>query len=72
MMTSEQTDARIGRRMNVLTNTLLRFHRRAVGDLLDAGDDELIAGLEATLDDVIVALEFADLHRPLVRDETLA
>src|SRR6185437_6574018 len=71
MMTSEQTDARIGRRMKVLTNTLLRLHRRAVRDLLDAGRDQLIARLQPALDNVVVALDVADRQRPLPCDESL-
>ena len=65
MRTSEQTDARIGRRMKVSTNIagLLGLHRRAVADLLDAGDDQLVARLEAARDDVVVAEQLADLDR---------
>src|SRR5690349_10139026 len=67
MSTSEQTEARIGRRMKTSTNmtaALLRFHRGAVAQLLHARDDDAIAGLEAARHHVIVALDFTELHRP--------
>src|SRR5215472_3071004 len=76
MMTSEQTDAMIGRLMNVFTNIrcarLLSLHRYAVGDLLDARHNELIAGLQSAFHDVVVALDLADFHRALMRDQALA
>src|SRR4029079_8350849 len=72
MMTSEHTDARMRRWMKVLTNMwLLRLHGRAVRDLLDARDDQLVARLQAALDHVIVAFHLAELYRPLPRDQPL-
>src|SRR5687767_11005140 len=76
MMTSEHTLARIGRRMKTSESKLLALSRRgrggradldrrAVTDLLHAGDDELLALLEARLDDVVVADDGAGLDRAL-------
>ena len=61
MTISEQTVARIGRLMKSVAEHLLAAsrapaspgrlaappHGRAVADLLDAGDDDLVAGLQA-------------------------
>ena len=62
--------------MKVLTNMALYlrfgFHRRAVADLLDAGDDQRSPGFQAALHDVVVADDLADLHRTLPRDEALS
>jgi hypothetical protein len=45
MMTSEQTDARIGRLMKGIDeHALLGLTGRAVGDLLDAADDQRSPG----------------------------
>src|SRR5688572_1989235 len=69
MRTSEQTDARIGRRMKVSTTSSLGLDRGAVADLLDAGHDHLLARLEPAGDGVVVANQLAHLHRPLARDQ---
>src|SRR5262245_47958173 len=65
----------MGRRMKVSTIALsgsidsFRLDRRAVGDLLHSGDDHAVAGFQTSADDVIVAEELADLHRPLPGNE---
>src|SRR5512145_2290786 len=75
-ISSEQTLARIGRRMKTSESTLLALraragsgraerHRGAVGDLLQAGDDQLLAGLQPRLQDVVVADDGADVDRSL-------
>ena len=51
---------------------LFGLDRRAVADLLDAGDDHLFARLQPAGDDVVVAEHLADLHRPLPRDQTVS
>src|SRR4026207_1753721 len=61
MMTSEHTDARIGRRMNVLTNMLFRLDGCALGNLLDAGHDQLVPRLQPGFHDVVVPFDLADL-----------
>src|SRR5687768_8318728 len=75
-ITSEQTVARIGRRMNVSTNmavvpALTGIDRRAVADFLDVGHDHSLAGGEAAADDVILADDVAERHRLLPRHESL-
>src|SRR5262245_22816711 len=72
-ITSEQTAARIGRRMNVSTNMWrsTRLHGGAVADLLYVGDDHPIARDEAAPDDVVVAGDGPDSYRLLTRDEPL-
>src|SRR5947208_269072 len=86
MITSEQTLARIGRRMKVSTNTgirdwglgirgglgrrrrrprALRRDWRAVGELLRAGDDDTLAGLDALEHRIVVAGDRADLDGAL-------
>src|SRR5258705_3709334 len=82
MMTSEQTVARMGRRMKVSTNMRyqvsgvrfqevsgLRFHRHAVLQLLDVRNDHLLALLDAAPDDIAVANQIADRDRLLPRDD---
>src|SRR5688572_5562906 len=71
-MTSEHTDARIGRLMNVSTNMgSARLDRRAVADLLEVGDDDALAGVETAADDIVVADDLAQPHRLLPRDHAL-
>src|SRR5688572_12884856 len=74
MMTSEQTDARIGLVMNVLTNIIqaasFGLDGRAVANLLDARDDQLLAPLETAVDGVFVVADLADGDRALPRDQT--
>src|SRR5215470_2106892 len=72
MITSEQTVARIGRRMNVSTNKRRQpsgfgFNRNTVLQLLDIGDDHFLAFLHTASDDVGVADENADGNRLLPR-----
>src|SRR5262245_60040704 len=74
MITSEQTVARIGRRMNVSTNMRLqpsgfRFDGNTVLQLLDIGDDHFLALLHTAANDVGVADEIADRDRLLPCDE---
>src|SRR5687767_13052685 len=70
-MTSEQTVARIGRRMKVSTNIggLTRVHRRAVADLLHVGDDDPFAGGQPAADDVVLADDVAERDRLLPGDK---
>src|SRR5688572_4875475 len=72
-ITSEQTDARTGRRLNVSTNMtrLARNDRRAVAELLDVRDDHPVAGGESPLHDVVVADDGADGDRLLPGHEAL-
>src|SRR5215213_1458520 len=72
-MTSEQTVARIGRRMKVSTNIAFsaRLDGRAVADLLYVRDDHAVAGGQASADDVVLAHDVAERHRLLPRDESL-
>ena len=44
--------------------------RRAVADLLNAGDDQGVTGLEPAAHDVVVAEHLADLNRLLFRDQS--
>src|SRR5580765_2051467 len=90
MMSSEQTVARIGRRMNSSENMSVlpslagpgargcrcasrrKLHdRRAVADLLQSADDQLLAGLEARDHDVVIADDLPEHDRTLMRDEPL-
>src|SRR6188508_2169919 len=70
--TSEQTDARIGRRMKMSTISLFRLDRSAVADLLDARNDDALAWLQATPHHVVIADQFAQIHRTLIRDQCLS
>src|SRR5262245_52083309 len=84
MMTSEQTLARIGRRMNVsaaMAIPLLRRRRRGaalhgdrrpVGELLHARRDDPLARLDALEDRIILPDDRPDLDRALFRDELAA
>src|SRR5215218_9638219 len=85
-MTSEQTVARIGRRINVSTNIAsalrgvrlrsargvrLQAHRKSIADLLGVRHDDLIASLQSARDHVVVADDGANGDRLLLRDESL-
>ena len=70
MMTSEQTDARIGRRMKVSTNMRYWGLTGAPSPIFwMPDDDQPVARLEPAGHDVVVADDFADLHRMLTRDQ---
>src|ERR1041385_9559593 len=78
-MTSEQTVARIGRRMKVSTNirnrasgSRLGLDGHAVLQLLEVRDNQLLAFLDAAADDIAVADEVADRNRLLMRDHAAA
>ena len=47
-------------------------HRRTIANLLDAGDDQLITGLESAQDDVLVADDVAEGDRLLARDRLIS
>src|SRR4051812_854096 len=83
IITSEQTVDRTGRWMKVSTN-ITGYGLRAVEDGLRAagfgnwhsvrqslhtGDDDALAALQSFQHDVVVANQFADLDRPLTRDQ---
>src|SRR5258708_7971939 len=93
MITSEQTLARIGRRMNVSAITGFgvrgsgfgvrgsgfgvrvlagRLNRRAVGELLRAGGDDTLAGLDALEHRIGLADDRPDFDRALLRDHLAA
>src|SRR5580765_3937590 len=85
IITSEQTVDRTGRWMKVSTN-ITGYGLRAMDDGLRAGglrnwhsirqslhtgDDDALAALQSFQHDVVVANQFADLDRPLTRDQAL-
>src|SRR5262245_23835316 len=75
MITSEETLARIGRRMNVSATTasaLRRLNRRAVGQLLRTGRDDAVAGLDAVEYDVVLTDDGTDFDRALLRGQPAA
>ena len=47
------------------------FHRQSIGEELKTSNDDMVAGLNATLNDVVVADDVADLYLLLARDSPL-
>src|SRR5208337_526246 len=61
------TEPRNSPELPALPELLLNLHRHAIGEALSTGDHYLIARLQATQDSVVIAGNFSQLQRTLVR-----